>query len=142
MKKLLFLIVIIGLSSFAGCDKNCEDGHYKPYDCNENEPVQGDITVKVTINEMNPAVLLEFFFGDVEENIFYFSDTLDCEEVHYNLNNNDYSVRAKYKAIVNGKLATVYSIDGGKLSPSKSDYCDGTCYEKGTLSLNARLELK
>ena len=142
MKKLLCLIVLIGLTSLAGCDESCEDGNYKPNDCNENEPVQGDITIKVTINEMNPEVLIEFFFGDVEENIFYFSDTLDTEEVHYKLNNNDYSVRAKYKAIVNGQLATVYSIDGGQLSPFKTDYCDGTCYEEGVLSLNARLELK
>lgn len=124
-----------------GCYDDCENGNYKPYDCNENKPVEGEVTLEITIDNLNPEVPIEFFLGDVEENVFYFADTLSIQKFTYTLPNNYYSVRAKYKAIINGNLVTVYSIDGGSLDAFQNDYCDGTCYDTGTLNLNAELEL-
>ena len=141
MKQILISILISIVVCVAGCDEECEEGNYKPGDCNESKPIEGEVILKITIDNMNAMVPVEFFIGDVEENIFYFADTIVTQSVSYTLPNNRYAVRAKYKAIINGKLVTVYSIDGGSLDANETDYCDGDCYENGSLTLDAKLEL-
>jgi hypothetical protein len=141
MKVILFPILILIAVMIAGCYEDCEDGDYKPADCNESKPVEGQVTLKITLNNMNTQVPVEFFIGDVEENVFYFADTISTQTVSYTLPNNYYSVRAKYRAIINGNSVTVYSIDGGSLDAFETDYCDGVCYSNGSLDLDAKLEL-
>ncbi len=141
MRIKFFPVLIIAALVFYSCSETCEDGNYKPPDCNGSSPAEGEVQLKITIGKLNPSVPVEIFIGDVEDNNFCFADTLSVEEFSYTLSNNDYSVRAKYKAVIGGDTVTVYSIDGGSLQPSESEYCDGTCYNAGTLKLNARLEL-
>jgi hypothetical protein len=140
MKVKLFSILILMAVMISGCDEDCDDGNYKPYDCNDYKPTDGEVTLNVTLDNMNTQVPVEFFIGDVEENVFYFADTIATQTVSYTLPNNYYSVRAKYKAIINGNLVTVYSIDGGSLDASETDYCDGVCYSDGTLTLDGSLD--
>lgn len=136
--KLIFCSIIIAVF-LSGCNEYCDD-NYKPSDCNENKPAEGDLTLEITIDNLNPEVPVEFYIGDVEENGFYFADTITVGEITYKLPNNYYSVKAKYKAVIDGRTVTVYSIDGGSLIPVTNEYCDGTCYDTGRLNLNAKLE--
>jgi hypothetical protein len=114
----------------------CSKG-YKPFDCVENAPATGTLEVKVTISDMNTSVPIAIYRGKVEQNVVVFRDTLTASSGQYLLENGEYSVRASYKAFVGGSLVTVYSIEGGTLSSDSKEYCDGTCYSKGTLVLDA-----
>ena len=86
-------------------------------------------------------VPIEVYYGDYENNLLYFADTLDTFAYEYWVPNGDYSVKAKYSARINNRLVTVYSIDGGNISSSSTSYCDGDCYTEGRLVLNAKLDL-
>jgi hypothetical protein len=47
----------------------------------------------------------------------------------------------KYTVVVDGKPATVTSVDGGTLKFKQSEYFDDvTCYEKGKLKLDLRVD--
>ena len=137
----LAVVVLAFLAGAVACDtseEGCTKG-YKPSDCVETRPSGGSLIIQVTIDGMNPRVPIAVYLGDVENNIVAFVDTLDVTSVAYYIENGDYAVKATYRAIIDGSLATVYSIDGGNLSPSSTEYCDGTCYGEGTLALDAKL---
>ncbi len=127
------------LGAAAGCsspDDGCDKG-YKPSGCRENEPPTGILRVTVTISSMNPRVPIAVYYGTVDANDVAFVDTLDQTTREYSVPNREYAVTAKYAAIIDHASATVYSIEGGSLSPDHADYCDGTCYTEGTLELGA-----
>ena len=137
----LAVVVLAVLAGAASCD-NSEEGctkGYRPPDCVETRPSGGSLIIQVTIDGMNPRVPIAVYLGDVENNIVAFVDTLDVTFVTYYIENGDYAVKATYRATIDGSLATVYSIDGGNLSPSSTEYCDGTCYGEGSLTLDAKL---
>jgi hypothetical protein len=122
-----------------GCDQSsdeCDKG-YKPYDCIETEPGGGTVRIKVNISNTNPSIPITVFSGKVEQNQIVLEDTLTSGEKEYFLDNGEYAVRAEYRANIDGSWVTVHSVEGGELSPSKKEYCDGNCYSEGTLELDA-----
>ena len=135
-----YAIILTMLLLITGCD-DCSDGNYKPYDCLEREPAEGILRIEVTQDGLNPIVPIEVYYGDYENNALYFADTLNSFYYEYWVPNGDYSVKAKYNAMINNRLVTVYSIDGENISPSVTNYCDGDCYSEGRLVLNAKLDL-
>lgn len=137
----VFVIALSTLLMFTGCSEDCSDGNYKPYDCLDREPSEGILRIEVTLDGLNPVVPIEIYYGDYENNLLYFVDTLDTFAYEYWVPNGDYSVKAKYNARINNRLVTVYSIDGGNISSSSTSYCDGDCYTEGRLVLNAKLDL-
>ena len=137
----VFAIALSMLILLSGCDENCRDGNYKPYDCLEREPAEGILRIEVTLDGLNSIVPIEVYYGDYENNLLYFADTLDTFAYEYWVPNGDYSVKAKYNARIDNRLVTVYSIDGGNISYSSTNYCDGDCYTEGRLVLNAKLVL-
>ena len=143
MKLLIYLLALslTIVSFFSGCTGDCENGNYKPSDCLENKPADGILRVEVTLDALNPVVPIEVYYGDYENNLLYFADTLDVFDYEYWVPNGDYSVKAKYNARINNRLVTVYSIDGGNISSTTTNYCDGDCYSEGNLTLNAKLIL-
>jgi hypothetical protein len=136
-----YSIVLTVLLLITGCDSDCSDGNYKPYDCLEREPSEGILRIEATLDGLNPVVPIEVYYGDYENNLLYFVDTLDTFAYEYWVPNGDYSVKAKYNARIDNRLVTVYSIDGGNISYSSTNYCDGDCYSEGRLVLNAKLDL-
>jgi hypothetical protein len=136
----IFAIIIAMILLITGCD-DCSDGNYKPYDCLEREPAEGILRIEVTLDGLNSVVPIEVYYGDYENNALYFADTLNSFDYEYWVPNGDYSVKAKYNAMINNRLVTVYSIDGGNISSSVTNYCDGDCYSEGRLVLNAKLDL-
>jgi hypothetical protein len=143
MKSIIYLLALFLtiLPFISGCTGDCENGNYKPYDCLENEPAEGILRVEVTLDALNPVVPIEVYYDDYENNLLYFADTLDVFDYEYWVPNGDYSVKAKYKARIDNRLVTVYSIDGGNISSTTTNYCDGDCYSEGRLVLNAKLDL-
>jgi len=135
-----YAIILTMLLLITGCD-DCSDGNYKPFDCLEREPAEGILRIEVTLDGFNPVVPIEVYYGDYENGLLYFADTLDSFDYEYWVPNGDYSVKAKYNARIDSRLVTVYSIDGGNISPSSTSYCDGDCYTEGRLVLNAKLVL-
>ncbi len=136
-----FTLILSSLILLAGCGEDCSDGNYRPYDCLEREPANGILKIEVTLDGLNPIVPIEVYYGDYENNLLYFADTLDSFAYEYWVPNGDYSVKAKYNARINNRTVTVYSIDGGNISPSSTNYCDGDCYTEGRLVLNSKLDL-
>jgi hypothetical protein len=139
-----FFVFAFTLSLFiflTGCGEDCSDGNYKPYDCLEREPAEGILRIEASLDGLNPVVPIEVYYGDYENNLLYFVDTLDSFAYEYWVPNGDYSVKAKYSARIDNRLVTVYSIDGGNISSSSTSYCDGNCYTEGRLVLNAKLDL-
>lgn len=145
MKSIIYFFVFAFTLSlmllFNGCSEDCSDGNYKPYDCLEREPAEGILRIEVTLDGLNSIVPIEVYYGDYENNLLYFADTLNTFAYEYWVPNGDYSVKAKYNARIDNRLVTVYSIDGGNISYSSTNYCDGDCYTEGRLVLNAKLVL-
>jgi hypothetical protein len=144
MKKpnIIFVLLIL---SFLSCslpseeDDDCPEG-YVPIDCNSSAPKQGFVQVSITTNSLNPAIPITIFYGDFENNKIFFRDTL-TSNTEYELANDTYSVRAQYTAVIDGDTVTVFSVDGDDLDYTEDEYCDDTCYEKGSIELDAELDL-
>jgi hypothetical protein len=137
----VFAITLSMLLLLTGCSEDCSDGNYKPYDCLDREPSEGILRIEATLDGLNPVVPIEVYYGDYENNLLYFVDTLDTFADEYWVPNGDYSIKAKYSARIDNRLVTIYSIDGGNISSSSTSYCDGDCYTEGRLVLNAKLDL-
>ncbi len=137
-------IIIIALCFFAFISTSCDllnnddecDLGYKPYDCIETEPDNGTLKIDITLNSLNSSVPVTIYVGDYEDNHIYLQDTLVNSAKTYYLPNNDYAAKADYNDIIEGSEITVFSIDGGDLSADSEEYCDGTCYSEGYLTLD------
>jgi len=126
------LVVLIGPSC---TEDECTDG-YKPVDCVEARPAEGTLRVQLSIDGLNPAVPVVVYSGTIEQNNVVFTDTLRVTPVEYRLPNGRYAVRARYRSVMGRDTVTLYAIDGGLLEEASTDYCDGTCYREGVLSLD------
>ena len=135
---------VLSLCTFAlmssGCnlaDENCDKG-FRPSDCVTTSPDNGVVRVEVTLDAANTSVPVVLYKGTIEQNQVVVVDTMRSAVKEYSLLNGEYAVRAQYRTLINGSLATVYSIDGGRLTFGSTEYCDGTCYSTGTLILDAK----
>lgn len=140
----LFICITIIISTLLSCsylledDDDCDLG-YKPDNCIEFKPSEGEIRLQVTINELNPLVPIEIFLGDFEDNQLVLRDSISNYK-SYELLNGRYSVKATYKAIFDSVEVNIYSINGFTIEPNEKEYCDGTCYTIKILDVDAKLE--
>lgn len=112
---------------------------YKPTDCIEDKPTLGDVTILVTIDNLNSEVPITLFEDDVEHNRIVLQDTLHTDSKTYRLGYNYYSAKAIYKYEIDGEIVTVNSINGDELEYNEEEYCDGTCYTEGSIKINVEL---
>lgn len=96
----------------------------------------GRLTVKLTINEENPKVLLTVFKGNIETRDTILSNYISKESVSYEdfEPGHTYSATARY--VQDGK--NIIAVDGKKMR-IKSDLCDD-CESVGNIRLNLRLK--
>ena len=120
-----FFLVLIFLFS---C--NTEDV-FLPAGCNTSKPNKGTINIKVTIDALNPSVAIALYEGDVDTGILIKKDTLRNGSKEYRLENEEYSAKATYKKMINGKTETVISINAADLNYKTEEYKDGNCYSEG-----------
>ncbi|MDP4188433.1 MAG: hypothetical protein Q8907_06590 [Bacteroidota bacterium] len=129
---LLFFLAMTGCSDemssiLADCD-NCEN----------QQPYEAALNVKLTVNEENPRVPISIYQGKYEYNNVILNDTLSQENVHYDLPvNKNYSVVARYK--MGNK--TVYAIDGDQVkAKNSSTYCNTNCWIVTEGNVDVRLK--
>ena len=118
-RPLCFLILWL----LAGCqDDMCDPG-----------PYEGELTVKLTINNENPEVHLVIFRGKIENHDTLISEYLDESPVYYQLDaDNYYSATARY---VSG-FREILAVDGKRMETSTDD--DGCDYGQD-MTLNLKL---
>ena len=121
-------------------DEDDECDNYAPDDCITEKPSYGKVKIDITHNSLNLSVPITIYKGDFEDGNIVLKDTLSSDRT-YRLPNGYYSVKAEYKVELTQGIVNVYSVDGWDLDSEKDSYCDATCYEEGTIYLDARLDL-
>lgn len=135
MKKYFFLLLCSVLSM-----TSCEELSYLNGDCYAEKPLEGELTVKVSIQDSVSYVPVKIFQGKYENNKLIFKDTLTVRESTYFLPvNSFYTVSAEYTS--EGKVYVV--IDGGEIKVKKienNENFSDPCWSLINVSLD--LELK
>jgi hypothetical protein len=107
-----------------GCTDD-ENKGYAPSNCKHSEPTTGFLRVELTINQTNHRVPLTIFEGAYEEGKVVLRDTVDVEDVSYELRvGKEYSVLARY---ISGR-DTILALDSESLDVASDEYQDATCY--------------
>jgi len=104
------------------------DCYHRPVDCRTTSYTEGELTVRVTIDEENPEVTIYIYSGEVDpENlpVPVHTATVDDESYTITLDIGEYSAMVEYT--LGGD--TVIAFDGDSIGNSKEDYCEGPCYE-------------
>ncbi len=134
IKKTLFVL----LSGAICLIISCEDLSYLN-DCYSDKPLQGDLTVNVSVQENAAGIPVKVLQGKFEDNNVLLLDTLAENEKTYSLPvNTYYTVSAEYN--MSGKVILV--IDGGeiKVSRNENENTSEPCWVLKNVNLN--LELK
>jgi len=118
-------------------DEDCDPA---PYDCIEYKPEEGNLIIEVTLDNLNSAVPVVIYHGDIEDEQVVLVDTIDTDTGESWLANDDYSVTAEYRLLKNSQEMTVYVVEGGNLDATSTEYCEGDCYEEGVLTLDVTLD--
>lgn len=107
-------------------------------DCFDSKPEQGEIKVKLTIDDTNDTVIVKIYQGVIENNKLLIEDTLTIASKTYNLPvNSYYSASAEYNH--EGKL--IRAVDGDRISVSESEDDYGyVCWNLRNIVLDLRLK--
>jgi len=123
----------------ASCaEEECDKG-YRPDDCIPTAPGEGIVRVDLTINVLNPRVPLTLYRGTIEQNNVVLTDTLDVTFAEYRVPNGYYAVAARYRSLMGSDTVTIVSVDGSTLQAESAEYCDGSCWREGYVTLDAML---
>jgi hypothetical protein len=107
-------------------------------DCYDEKPVEGELTIKVSVPPGNEAVGVNIYRGKYENNMLLFTDSVRDKEITYFLPvNSFYTVSAEYER----DNKTIFVIDGGKISVKKQTNDDGSvCWNLYNVSIDLRLK--
>jgi len=121
----VLFIVYICISCNKNSNSNVDCQTYDYSDCDTQEPTEGNLHIKLTINDENPSVPIVIFRGKFQENIIVAYDTLTKGTYDTLLPvNNFYTVSAKY--IKSGKK--IIAVDGDDITKNKNKTCDSVCW--------------
>ena len=142
MKTIRFIFVIAFFLCFSNsCESLLYDtdecDNFDESDCLQTRPLNGDLTIKVTINEENPEVPYIIYENFIEDKDTVLVDTAHSEQVSVEVPLNEYySIMAKYKS--GDKI--ISAVDGDRIESYSQDKCGYTCwYVRGGI-LKARLK--
>jgi hypothetical protein len=124
--KILFLSLF--LISFQWACENALTFNVDCSECYQQEPEDGEFSVKVSINEENPKVPIKVYVNSIENTPAIFLDTLyngtEILDTVFSLGIK-YAVEAEYKK----GNKTILAVDGGKFKTKLiTDVCDAECY--------------
>lgn len=133
------ILVMPLLNCFYNEEKGCTEA---PLWCNSREPTSGIVEVRISTKYLDDNTNVLLYSGKIEEGKPFKTYHQTSEVSTHNMSNGYISASVKYNVVVNGKLSTVTSVDGGTLeSTNSSRYCDNViCYEEGKLKLDLRLD--
>ncbi len=109
----------------------CNPEEWQIVDCSKcyiDKPEEVEINVKLSINNLNPSVIIDIYSGKLEEGIIILSDTTRHETWNSILPVNEYyTVTATYRALTGNYMVT--AIDGGMVTLRKvRSVCDMPCW--------------
>ncbi|OQA00157.1 MAG: hypothetical protein BWY70_00782 [Bacteroidetes bacterium ADurb.Bin408] len=121
-----------------GCDKPSIDCEYPDYsECVTQEPKNGKLKIKITINGENKSVPIVIYYGRIEHDAVCLRDTLNIKEQQYTVPADVYyAVKATYKS----GNRTIHAVDGGYLEKKSYLVCDSTCWVVKDVDLNLKLQ--
>lgn len=98
--------------------------------------------IKLNTEKSYAPVIVEVYTGSVENGILVHEFKSETQnEFVLKMPNGDISARATYIAKIHSLEDTIRTYDGDKLEADSKRYCkDVTCYEKGYIELDLRLE--
>lgn len=132
----LFTILITSITS-------CNPEEWDPVDCNEcytNKPSDAELNVKLTINNMNPSVIIDVYSGRLEEELLILTDTVRSETWSTILPVEEYyTITATYRAATGNFNVT--AIDGNfiRLRRIRAS-CDDPCWVVRGNNFNVKLK--
>ncbi len=133
---LQFCMLFLFAVPFSACLNNNDSDCDPTLFCNTFRPTEASVYLSITNDTENLAVPLSVYFGNASDSSLYFRDTVSGGSVSYVLPiEQRYSFVVKYRQ----RGATVYAVDGGKLSYNSTTNCNETCYTTRDLSLNLKL---
>ena len=135
--KFFTVLVALALMGLDGCYDEEEDCNRRPIwkSCYSTEPIDGILSVEVTINDENQHVVINIYEDDIEDNLLIITDTLTGENVDYHLPVGSYSGSAKYVVGID----TILAIDGDKIDTEFEEYCYEECWDVNNAELNLTL---
>jgi hypothetical protein len=127
----LFIIVL-----FFSCEK--QGLFVKCSDCTTDEPVLADLQVKVDITDMEPAVLVNIYEGNLEDSILYVSYTAIRANSYTSVNiNKQYTATATYLRSGIKYIAIDSALPRVRYDKNQ---CDNPCYFVYDDVVNLRLK--
>lgn len=132
--KILFVCMLIFTFSCRSKYEDCTDQDYA--NCNTEIPQTGILSIRLTINEENPAVPISLYEGNFENGRLIRQDTVRVGRYNYSLlPDKNYSVTATYREA--GK--TIVAVSGGRINLIRYRMCELQCYDVDEPELDLRL---
>ncbi len=129
------LLLLLLALPFSACLNNNNSDCDPTLICNTFQPTSATMYISLTSNSENPWVPLAIYLGNASDSSLYFRDTVSGNASYVLPITQRYSAVAKYRQ----RGATVYAVDGGRLSFNSTTNCNETCYTTDDLRLNMRL---
>ena len=139
-------VAIIILCTFPFISQACNPEEWGVADCSEcyvDKPSEAEINVKLTLNQLNPFVVINVYSGRIEEEILILSDTARIETWSALLTVDEYyTVTATYRSGSQTRdYYNVTAIDGGFVRTKKIlARCDKPCWVIRGNNFNVRLK--
>ena len=131
---IIFVCMLIFAFSCRSKYEDCTDQDYAS--CNTEIPQTGTLSIRLTINEENPAVPISLYEGNFENGQLIRQDTVRQSRYNYSLSpEKDYSVTATYREA--GK--TIVAVSGGRINLVRYQMCELQCYDVDEPELDLRL---
>lgn len=138
MKIPISIILVFTLAFAQSCRSKYEDCTQLDYDdCFTERPEAGLVRILLTINEENPEVHVECYFGDYEKGDFFWEDDFRKTSINEYLDvETDLSFIAFYKS----GNDSIIAVDGGRVDVFSYQMCEYRCYDVRVLEIDLRID--
>jgi len=139
MVKFIFIILLFVVIVSCNKNENVDCSTYDYSDCITEEPVTGQLNIKISLLGYNAKVPVYVYSGKYgSSSTLVFSDTMTLVDnvVVLPLNQNYYAV-AKYNKD-NGDV--VFAVDGSYFTKKNNTVCDSTCWKLKGNKIDLRLK--
>ncbi len=138
MKLPILLILVFILSFVQSCRSKYEDCTQQDYnDCITDRPVAGLVNILLTINEENPEVHVECYFGDYENRDFFWEDDFAISSINEYL---DVEKELSFIAYYKSGNDSIIAVDGGRVDVISYQMCEYRCYDVRVLEIDLRID--
>ena len=119
------IFTVIAYLTFS-CDKDFDFLEIDCSECYRSKPDNGELIIKVTINNENPEVPIAIYRDRIESGRVRIRDTVSEETVYIEVPlNHYYSVKAEYKT----GNDSVFAVDGDRIKTHRvTSQCDTICW--------------